>query len=73
MTTEFVLILGLYAFILLGVFLGDRGPIATFHGSAPRFAAKLERDIAVGKKFINKQSGEPIIQWQNPQQGGGSQ
>jgi hypothetical protein len=67
MTTEFVLILGLYAFILLGAFLGDRGPIATFKGSAPRLAAKVERDIAVGKNFTNKKDGRPTIFWQSPE------
>ncbi|MCB0350133.1 MAG: hypothetical protein KDD38_03050 [Bdellovibrionales bacterium] len=73
MTTEFVLILGLYAFILLGVFLGDRGPIATFHGSAPRFAAKLERDIAVGKTFTKKSTGTPTIEWRDPKPDSGPQ
>lgn len=72
MTTEFVLILGLYAFILLGAFLGDGGPIRTFRGSAPRFAAKLERDISVGKQFQNKSKNEKTIYWKdpNPRNGG---
>jgi len=72
MTTEFVLLLGLYAFILLGALLGERGPISTFNKSAPRLAAKMERDISVGKQFIHAAQGGPTIQWKNPdpRQGG---
>ncbi len=51
MTTEFVLLLGLYAFILLGAFLGDKGPVATFKSAGPRLAAKVEKDVSVGKGF----------------------
>jgi hypothetical protein len=65
-TTEFVLLLGLYAFILLGVFLGPRGPVKTFNSSAPRLAAKLEKDISIGKGFIDKTNGAPIINWKDP-------
>jgi hypothetical protein len=68
-TTEFVLILGLYAFILLGAFLGDRGPVSTFKQSTPRFAAKLERDLAVGsgpKGFKDRVTGGPTVMWKNP-------
>ena len=71
MTTEFVLILGLYAFLLLGAFLGDRGPISTFKKSAPRLAAKIERDISVGKEFKDGTKGDvSIITWKNPNPGG---
>ncbi len=51
MTTELVLILGLYAFILMGVFFGDMGPIATFNKSAPRLAARIERNVTTGRGF----------------------
>ncbi len=70
MTTEFILILGLYAFILLGAFLGERGPISTFKGSAPRLAAKLEKDISVGKGFRDSTNGGSTINWKNPETGG---
>lgn len=57
MTTELVLILGLYAFILMGVFFGDMGPIATFNKSAPRLAARIERNVTIGNDFTkNDQS-----------------
>lgn len=54
MTTELVLLLGLYAFIVIGVFLGDKGPIETFKKSAPRLAAKVERNVSVGHKWTKK-------------------
>lgn len=66
MTTEFVLLLGLFAFILLGTLLGDRGPVKTFQGSAPRLAAKIERDISVGRNFQNQKTGDATITWQDP-------
>lgn len=72
-TTEYVLILGLYAFILLGTFLGERGPVSTFNSSGPRLAAKVEKNISVGKKFINATTNAPIVSWLNPEQPGGSQ
>ncbi|MEQ1663883.1 MAG: hypothetical protein ABL927_00745 [Bdellovibrionales bacterium] len=71
MTTEFVLILGLYAFILLGAFVGDNGPASTFKSSAPRFAAMLERDISVGKDFKRKDTQQSQIEWADPGKTGG--
>ena len=68
MTTEFVLLLGLYAFILIGAFLGDRGPMATFRSAGPRFAAKLERDVSTGNKFNNKLEGTKSLYWGEPNQ-----
>lgn len=60
MTTELVLILGLYAFILMGVFFGDMGPIATFNKSAPRLAARIERNVTTGRGFVQQQKS---ISW----------
>lgn len=51
MTTELVLLLSIFAFIVLGIFLGDLGPIATFYKSGPSLAAKIERQISVGHHF----------------------
>lgn len=48
MTTEIVLLLAIFAFIVLGIFLGDLGPIATFHNSGPYLGAKIERQISIG-------------------------
>lgn len=66
MTTEFVLLLALYAFILLGAFLGPQGPGATFKEAGPRFAAKVERNIATGRGFNNRTNGQRTLYWQAP-------
>ena len=56
MTTELILLLGIYAFLVMGVFLGDSGPIETFKKTSPRLAARIERNVAVGYKW--RKSGE---------------
>lgn len=70
MTTELVLILGLYAFIVLGVFLGDMGPIETFKKSAPRLGARIERNVSIGDGFRNSSDGNGV-KWLGPNKGGG--
>ena len=65
MTTELVLLLTIFAFVLLGVFIGDAGPIATFNNSAPRLGARIERNISVGSGFRNKLKNAEI-QWDEP-------
>lgn len=65
MTVEFVLIVAIWAYILLGVFFGDLGPIETFRKSAPRLAAHIEKNLAVGRGFKNAQDGKSI-KWGKP-------
>jgi hypothetical protein len=65
MTTELVLLLGIYGFIVLGVFLGDLGPVQTFRKSAPRLAARVERNISVGDGFRTSQDNKGVI-WFKP-------
>lgn len=64
MTTELVLLLGLFAFLVGGVFFGEKGPIQVFGKSGPRLAARIEKQITVGREF--KISGGQINQWQKP-------
>jgi len=64
MTTELVLLLGIYAFIILGVFLGDAGALATYKKSAPRLAARIERNISIGYQFRGKDGKKP--NWTEP-------
>ena len=73
MTTEFVLLIGLFAFILLGAFLGDNGPQATFQKAAPRLAAKIEADTSTGKSFRDLRSNTDTIFWQQPGREDGQQ
>ena len=65
MVTELVLLLAIWGFILLGVFLGDNGPIETFKKSAPRLGARVERNIATGIGFYDKVENQ-TINWQDP-------
>ena len=48
MTVEYVLLMALFALVLVGVIFGESGPKATFESSAPRLAARLERNLATG-------------------------
>lgn len=66
MATEYVLLLGIYGFILLGAFVGDKGPGATFLEAGPRLSARVERNLATGRQFQNAKTGRAIIQWQKP-------
>lgn len=69
MTVELVLLLGLYAFLLIGAFLGDMGPIETFKKSGPRLAARIERSISTGDGFRSSTDNEGV-NWVKPQGGG---
>ncbi len=51
MTTELVLLLAIWAFIVGGIFFGEKGPIQVFGRSGPRLAARIERQISHGREF----------------------
>lgn len=51
MTVEYILLLGLFVFLLLGAFMGDHGPRAIFKQSAPRLGARVEQQISTGQSF----------------------
>jgi hypothetical protein len=63
MTTELVLLLALFAFILAGGFFGEKGPFKVFEKSGPRLGARLEQQITIGRGF--KQDGT-VRAWQRP-------
>lgn len=59
MTTELILLIGLFAFILLGSFLNNENGIeATFKKSAPRLGARIEKHLETGTGFPEA--------WQDP-------
>lgn len=66
MSAEYILLLGIYGFILLGAFVGDKGPGATFKDAGPRLGARVERNIATGYRFKDKTTGGPIVKWSDP-------
>jgi hypothetical protein len=72
MTTEFVLLLGIYGFLLLGAFLGDLGPIETFKKSGPRLGARIERNIATGTGFRDSPRDGKGVNWVEPPRDGGT-
>ena len=67
MTTELVLLLGLFVFILGGAFLGDQGPRKVFEEAAPRLGARVEQHITFGHRFPFR-DGRPV-EWARPQGG----
>lgn len=71
MTVELVLLMGIYGFLILGAFLGDLGPIETFKKSAPRLAARVERNISTGDGFRTSKDGKNV-NWVKPDVPGGN-
>lgn len=65
MVTELVLLLVIFAFIIMGAFLGDLGPIETFNKSGPRLGARIERNVATGAGFYDKVDGQNPS-WEDP-------
>jgi hypothetical protein len=59
-------LLSLYAFILLGVFLGDTGVQATFEKSAPKLAARMEANISTGTGFADPNGAKAPPTWRKP-------
>lgn len=51
MTIEYILLLGLFAYILMGAFTGEKGPLKVFENSAPRLGARVEQQMAIGSDF----------------------
>jgi hypothetical protein len=63
-TTELVLLLGLFAFLVGPVFFGEKGPIQVFGRSGPRLAARIEKHLTIGREF--KIKGGQYNLWQAP-------
>ena len=70
MTVELVLLLGIYAFLILGAFLGENGPIDIFQKSGPRLAARIERNVSTGDGFRTSSDGQGVS-WVKPTNSGG--
>lgn len=64
MTTELVLLLAVFAFILGGVFFSEKGPLAVFQNSGPRMGARLEQQLTIGREFNSRGSPQ---RWEAPQ------
>lgn len=64
MTTELVLLLGLFVFILGGAFLGDKGPRKVFEEAAPKLGARVEQHIVIGHRFPFENGKK--VNWKKP-------
>ncbi|MCJ8275284.1 MAG: hypothetical protein HRT44_06040 [Bdellovibrionales bacterium] len=64
MTTDLVLLFGLFVFILGGAFLGDKGPRNVFKDAAPRLGARVEGQISIGNRFPFRDG--KAIRWVRP-------
>ncbi len=64
MTTELILLLSLFAVILGGAFLGDKGPRKVFSEAAPKLGARIEQNITIGHRFRFRDGS--TIEWQRP-------
>ncbi len=61
MTTELILLIGLFAFILLGSFLNQNsGMEAVFKKSAPRLGARIEKHLETGSGFPDSWEKPPV-------------
>ena len=61
MIVEYILLIGLFVFILMGAFSGDKGPAQVFKDSAPRLGARVEQQLSTGQAF-----NYPPNNWQVP-------
>ena len=65
MTTEAVLLLALFVFLLMGVFLGDTGPRSVFGRHGPMLGARVESQLSTGQGFAINPNGDSN-EWSEP-------
>lgn len=51
MTIEYILLFSLMAFLMMGAFVGEKGPMKVFENSAPRLGARVEQQLSTGTEF----------------------
>lgn len=61
MTTEMILLLGVFVFALMGVLM--KVPKDTFAQSGPRLGVRIEQQLDTGSKFGAKGA---VIRWEVP-------
>jgi hypothetical protein len=61
MIVEYILLIGLFVFIFMGAFTGDKGPVRVFKDSGPRLGARVEQQLSTGQAF-----NFPRNDWQVP-------
>jgi hypothetical protein len=63
--TEYILLIGLFVFVFMGAFTGQKGPMQVFKNSAPRLGARVEQQLSTGQAF-----NYPRNNWDVPPGGG---
>lgn len=53
MTTELVLLITIFVFLVARAFFGDHGPLKAFESSGPRLGARIEQQLNTGRDFKN--------------------
>ncbi len=66
MTIEVILLLAISVFFFLGTMVADFGGKGFFPTSAPRLAARLERNLITGDGFVDR-NGKGV-EWELPNQ-----
>ena len=70
MATETILLLAIYAFVILGLFMGgEESLLGTFKSASPRLATRIERNVSIGvnNSFTKKnRGGDKTITWEKP-------
>lgn len=64
MTTELVLLISIFVFLVARAFFGDHGPLKTFEQSGPRLGARIEQQLTTGRNFNNATGAKQ--RWEMP-------
>lgn len=63
MTTEAV-VLALCGVLILMIFLGPNSLLVTFEEATPRLAARIERNVSTGFRFIDGRDNSRVPGWE---------
>ncbi len=64
MTTEFILLLTVFVFVIVGIF---KTPTETFETAGPRLGYRIQKQIETGTEFSFKSRQLPNgVQWSKP-------
>lgn len=67
MTTELVLLIMIFVFLVSRAFFGEHGPLKTFEGSGPKLGARIEKQLSTGRNFNNLNGARQ--RWEMPSTG----
>lgn len=63
MTVEYVLLLSLFVFLLMGALTST--PERSFNNAGPKLGARVEKHLTTGEEFMTKiGGGRPAVKWE---------